>query len=108
MEQEIVQSEWENFLKSFGRKHKSWLVTVSRNQDEIIKNEPLNDLRMTEEGVSIAVGKEIILIDALLSVRLIKTQAGADQSIDFVSDDGTTTITINRPTLPEMVDGILI
>lgn len=106
MEQEILRSDWAEFLNSFTRRHKNWLITVRLGQIEILRNQPLKEVRLTEQGISIQAGERSAFIERPLSIHLVKTREGADQSIQVVSDDAINTILIDTPTLPELVDGI--
>lgn len=106
MEQEILRSDWAEFLNSFTRRHKNWLVTVKLGQIEILRNQPLKEVSLGDQGVSVQAGEKSILIERPLSIHLVKTPEGADQSIQVVSDDAINTIQIDSPTLPELVDGI--
>lgn len=106
MEQEVLRSDWAEFLNSFTRRHKDWLVTVRLGQIEIMKNQPLKEVRLSDEGISVQAGEKSVFIERPLSIHLVKTREGADQSIQVVSDDAINTILIDSPTLPELVDGI--
>lgn len=106
MEQEVLRSDWAEFLNSFTRRHKNWLVTVKVGQIEILRSQPLREVRFSDEGVSVQAGEKSVFIERPLSIHLVKTREGADQSIQVVSDDAINTILIDSPTLPELVDGI--
>jgi hypothetical protein len=102
---EISKEDWANFFKTFSRSHKKWLITVK--DDEVrIQNDPLNDIRLEDGDIYVGAGECSIVIPEPKSVSLISTDEGADQSIEVEAAAGTTSVIIESPALPEMVDGL--
>jgi hypothetical protein len=102
---DIPKEEWGNFLKAFSRSHQKWLIMVK--DDEIqMRNLPLYDIRFEEGGIYVAAGEQRIVVPEPKSITLISTDEGADQSIEIKAESGTTSLIIESPALPEMVDGL--
>lgn len=51
-------------------------------------------------------GDHSIVVPQPNSVSLISTDEGADQSIEIKATAGTTSVIIESPALPDMVDGL--
>jgi Family of unknown function (DUF5335) len=104
-QKQIPKVEWENFFKTFSRSHRKWLITVKEN-DVRIRNQPLHYIRFEDGDIYIGAGEHSIVVQQPNSVTLVSTDEGADQSIEIKTAAGTTSVIIESPALPEMVDGL--
>lgn len=103
---EIPKEEWENFFKIFSRSHHQWLITVKDDDEVRILNRPLHDIRFEDGDIYVAAGEHSVVIPEAISLSLISTKEGADECIEIRAAAGTTSVIIESPVLPEMVDGI--
>ncbi len=103
---EVPKDEWEEFFKTFSRQHKEWLITITQNTSPSVQSQPLAEIRTGQGKLFLGAGDYFLVIEQLTSVSLITTDEGADKSIEIMSESGKTTIVIENPALPEMVDGI--
>jgi hypothetical protein len=116
MIREVPVGEWPSFLEGFGRQHRAWLATlhgieqgrpVTRVPSAAIKRVTLETLvpdsvvRFTFlSGVSLCAPRPA-------TIRLQKTQDGADAALEVDTTDGAFIRLAFRATaLPEQLDGI--
>jgi hypothetical protein len=122
---EIPRNEWIAFFDSFSRQHEGWLVTVevmSRDLGAQIEasEQPLagitadlsNDRQ--HDVVSILIGGTsgthvAHMMRKPQHVRIKQTDGGADEAVDFESDDGVKTLLRFRSAMAsELVDGVVM
>jgi len=119
---EIRRDEWVAFCESFSRQHDGWLTTVEvpgTTPDESVEPRVWALVRVSvdrgdqnEESISIVARDEsqdhmTHTIKAPMHLRLMETEEGAHEGLEFQSKDGQTTIMRFRsPILPELVDGV--
>ncbi len=117
----VPRSEWFLFFEEFSRRHAGWLVTVRVLHPKFGSQVEARDLAL--EGIvspADASGPISIHVGASASSNLEHeiprpqqvwvelSEAGAEEALGVVSEDGTRTIVEFRaPSLPETVDGIL-
>lgn len=119
--QQVPRSEWFRFLEEFSRRHDGWLVTVrvlSPSLGSLVqaRDLPLEGIVSTADGsgpISIHIGASVKSnieheIAEPRQVWVGVSETGAEEALEFVSEDETKTIVEFRaPNLPENVDGIL-
>lgn len=117
---EVPRDEWPEFLETFSRQHRAWLTTVEQPAGEIAAPaaEPRPLAGVTSEGdgrrvsaIEIAFAGNshggVVRIQNPASLRLRKTDGGADRGLEIVDDDGVCTrVRFRAAAIPEMLDGI--
>ena len=106
MDQSIDSKEWQEYLSRFGAMHKDWLVTLQENEIVLIDHQPLRELQLQNDELCIRAGEFTIYLKNPISIKVRKTPEGADEALEIATDSGRTILSIDKPTLPEMVDGI--
>ena len=116
---EIPVEAWREFFDSFSRQHEGWLVNLEVITDKgrlvEVNNKPLvgvsSDTHQKANRVDISIGltpeeHSAHEISGVTHVRFLRTDSGADEGLELVSEDGTrTVIRFRAPIRPEMLDG---
>jgi len=116
----VPRSEWFGFFDEFSRRHAGWLVTVrvldpSFGSQVEARDLPLEGIvppAQTTGPISIHLGDSTTSnleheIEEPKQVWVELSEAGAEEALGVVAEDGTKTVVEFRaPSLPETVDGI--
>ena len=118
---EIQPARWSRALAEFSAIHEGWLISVDILSPAIGAQPEVRDLPLVgivaepeHRGSLITIsaakfdGEQIThSIHSATSVRLERTDTGADVAMQIESAEGTTTILrLKTPALPETVDGL--
>lgn len=114
----VEPSEWREYLRSFGRQHHGWRVTLERRGRTIGRPSTvegtLDAVALDEPGTGIRIlltDPEQRTIDVMIphvsALRVTRTEAGADWVLEVESKTGdSASLAFKAPMLPEMVDGL--
>jgi Family of unknown function (DUF5335) len=116
----VPRTEWPRFFEEFSRRYEGWLVTVrvlhpSFGSQVEARDLPLEGIVSPSDAagsIELHVGgsAERNIEHEIASPRQVwveVSEAGAEEALGIVSEDGTKTIVEFRtPALPETVDGI--
>jgi hypothetical protein len=117
---DVPRHEWPEFLETFSRQHRAWLTTVDQPAGDITTSadEPRPLAAVTSEGdgrrvsaIEIAFAGDshggVVRVENPTSLRLRKTEEGADRGLEIVDDEGVCTrVRFRAAAIPEMVDGL--
>lgn len=117
----VPRSEWYGFFEEFSRRHEGWLVTVRVLDAKFGSQVEARDLPLegivsradTSGPISLHLGDSTTSnleheIEKPKQVWVELSEAGVEEALGVVADDGKKTIVEFRaPSLPENVDGIL-
>lgn len=120
---EIPRHEWTAFLDAFSRAHEGWQAGLEVFGEEIGAQDEVERLPLMGATAELEhAGRERITIDLGKAVddhvshvilrptrlRLLQTDAGADEALEIEAGDGPPTLLrLLAPSLPEAVDGIV-
>ena len=107
---DIPRREWPEFLAEFGRRHRSWLITIEAGGriDGAVQalDEPLDSLAAEDGAVLVRLrNREPLRIDAQ-ALRVELTERGEELGLDLESERGVTRLRFRAAALPEELDGI--
>jgi hypothetical protein len=121
---EVPRHDWIEFLDSFSRQHRGWLVTIEVLGRDIgaqieSRDQPLTgisaDLRgSTDDAISVFVGTGsgdhvAHIVRSPSHVRVKETSEGAHEALQIEAANGETTLVRFRSAvLPEQVDGVVV
>jgi hypothetical protein len=120
---EIPRSEWPDFLDSFSRQHRGWLITIEVLDARVgaqvqVREQPLAgvtaEMRGGDASVSVLIGRaaDVHLTHTIRDpahIRLKETEAGAREALQIESEDGAMTLLRFRSVIPaELVDGVAL
>jgi hypothetical protein len=109
----VPPARWREFLDSFNRVHRGWLVNVeaSNRPGILMCDVPLGSIQLDEGNIVIDTGRgrdhtdHVVAKPATMCVE--RTPDGADKQLEIVSRDGRTVRVRFRTAIrPELVDGI--
>jgi hypothetical protein len=112
--------EWKEFLDSFTERHRGWLVRLEIHDLETEENVgseflPLHTVELDTEDlknprINITVGADDKLVKHVLfrpsHLILHLSPEGADESLNVLSLNTSTTIHFRAAVLPDVVDGV--
>ena len=109
---DIPRGEWPAFLAQFGRRHRSWLMTIEAEgrSDGAVQavDEPLESL--AAEGGAVLVrlrNREPLRIDAPRRLSVDVTERGEELGLDLENERGVVTrLRFRAAALPEELDGV--
>ncbi len=105
----IPSGSWTSFLDSFSRQHHGWLVTISRGNERLANDEPLDFARADDHAIVISAGGREHRFDNAREIAV--TSAGADESaighVEISSGREKMTIRFRAVIPPELVDGVV-
>src|SRR5438067_4964050 len=102
---DIPRREWPAFLAEFGRRHRSWLLSIEGTAQ--IVDEPLDSLAAEEGSVLVRLrNREPLRIDAPRALRVELTERGEELGLDLESERGVTRLRFRAAALPEELDGV--
>lgn len=117
--QEIPREQWNGFFDSFSRQHEGWLASLellegsTGSQHGALSFEGISLNSNNGESIVISLAKSPAehvthMIDRPKSVRLRRTEDGANASLEIEAEDAVrTSLRFKSPMLPELVDGIV-
>ena len=102
---DIPRREWPEFLVEFGRRHRSWLLSIEGATPVV--DEPL-DSRVADEGAVMVRlrNREPLRIDAPQALRVQLTERGEELGLDLESERGVTRLRFRAAAPPEELDGV--
>ncbi len=105
----IPPDSWPTFLDSFTRQHHGWLVTISRGEDRVAIDEPLDFARAGDHAVVVSAGgRQFRLEDAReIAVSAASGDESAIGHLEISSSRETMTIRFRAVIPPELVDGVV-
>jgi hypothetical protein len=117
---DVPRHEWPEFLDAFSRQHRAWLATVEQPAGDIqataAEPRPLAAVTSEQAGrrifaIEIAFAGDshggVVRVENPASVRLRKTEDGADRGLEIVDDEGVCTrVRFRAAARPEMLDGV--
>ena len=117
---DVPRNDWPEFLETFSRQHRAWLTTVEQPAGEVIASagepRPLAAVTPERDGrrvsaIEIAFAGDshgaVVRVENPASVRLRKTDEGADRGLEIVDDEGVCTrVRFRAAAIPEMLDGV--
>ena len=117
---DVPRKEWPEFLDTFSRQHRAWLTTVEPAAGEFNATDaearPLAAVTPQRDGhhvsaIEIAFAGDshdaVVRVENPITVRLRKTDEGADRGLEIVDDEGACTrIRFRAAAKPEMLDGV--
>ncbi len=103
---QIPAESWTSFLDSFSRQHHGWLVTISRGDERVASDEPLDFARAIDHAIVVSAGgREYRLEDArAIAVNAAGTAIG---HIEIAGAKESMTIRFREVISPELVDGVV-
>src|SRR6266566_6001972 len=118
--QTIPQTEWNEFLKGFTRRHEHWLVTIETNDvktGETVASRflPLQSIQLDLEDqknprINVTVRSDRKEIKHILfrpsDLILEVSEDGNDKAIQIVSVNTVTTVRFRVAASPELLDGV--
>ena len=109
----IPEAHWREFLDSFNRMHRGWLVCVdSPNGPGVLMREvPLASILLDEGNIVIDTARDREhtdhVVPDLVSICVERTPEGADQQLEIIARDGRVVRVRFRTAIrPELVDGV--
>lgn len=109
----IPKGRWRDFLDSFNRVHRGWLVTLEspNGPGVLMRDVPLASILLDRGDIVIeaAIGGQHVdhVVPNPTTLRLERTAEGADRQLDIISHDGgVARVRFRTAIRPELVDGI--
>jgi hypothetical protein len=110
----IPKTRWRDFLDSFNRVHRGWLITVDSPTGAglLMRDVPLASI-LFEDGdivIEAAMDRQHVdhVVQDVVALRLERTAAGADRHLEIVRNEGDIVRVRFRSAIrPELVDGIV-
>jgi hypothetical protein len=117
---DVPRDQWPEFLETFSRQHRAWLATVEPRLGEAPGSgeEPRPLVAVTSQGdgrrvsaIEIAFAGEsagnVVRVENPSSLRVRKTDEGADRGLEIVDGEGVCTrVRFRAAANPEMLDGL--
>jgi hypothetical protein len=105
----IPVDSWSSFLESFTRQHHGWLVTISRGDERLADDEPLDFARAADRSVVVGAGGRQHRLENVREIAV--TASGEDESaighVDISNGRETMTLRFRAVISPELVDGVM-
>jgi len=105
----IPKNQWPAFLASFASRHQGWLVSITRNGEHLLADEPLDDARAENATIVIVAGGRELRAENATTIAV--TAAGAAGAaighVAIATPRGTLTIRFREVIPPELVDGVV-
>lgn len=109
----IPRPQWREFLESFTRVHRGWLVTVYSTTAAcvLMREVPLASV-LSEDGdivIEAAMNRQHTdhVVERAVTLRLERTDDGADRQLEIVGAGGEVVqVRFRSPVRPELVNGI--
>ncbi len=105
----IPHDSWRSFLDSFTRQHHGWLVTISRGEERLAIDEPLDFARAADHSIIVSAGGQQFTLEG--AREILVTAAGEDETaighVEISSPRETLTIRFRAVIPPELVDGVV-
>jgi hypothetical protein len=109
----IPPDHWREFLDSFNRVHRGWLVSVEspNGPGMLIREVPLASILLDDGNIVIGTARDREHTDHVVpnpaTIRVERTPDGADQLLEIIAHDGgTVRVRFRTAIRPELVDGI--
>ncbi len=100
----IPRDSWTSFLDSFSRQHHGWLVTISRDDEHVVQDEPLDFARAADRSVIVSAGGREHRLENPREIAV--SEAGtAIGHVDISGDREKMTVRFREVIAPELVDG---
>jgi hypothetical protein len=113
---DVPRNEWPGFLETFSRQHRAWLATVESPLAPAHEERPLAAVEPRRDGSRVSAieisftgeaGEESVCVADPTTVRVHRTDEGADRALDIVDRDGNRTrIGFRVTATPDMLDGL--
>jgi hypothetical protein len=117
---EVPRHEWPEFLEAFSRQHRAWLTTVEQPTSEIgsptAAPRPLAAVTSEQDGRRVSAIEvafagnshgDVVRVENPVSLRLRRTDDGADRGLEIVNEEGVCTqLRFRAAAIPEMLDGV--
>lgn len=110
----IPPTRWRDFLDSFNRVHRGWLITVDSPAGIglLMRDVPLASILFEDEDIVIEAAMDRQHVDHVVkgpvALRLERTADGADRQLEIVGNEGNVVRVRFRSAIrPELVDGIV-
>lgn len=110
----ISRLRWRDFLDSFNRVHRGWLVTVESptGVGVLMRDVPLASILFEDGDVVIETAMDRQHTDHVVNdpvaMRLERTADGADRQLEIVDNEGNVVrVRFRSAVRPELVDGIV-
>jgi hypothetical protein len=102
----IPRDSWTSFLDSFSRQHHGWLVTISRDDQRVVRDEPLDFARAAERSVIVSAGGHEHRLENPQEIA-VSAAGTAIGHVEFSSDQEKMTVRFREVIAPELVDGMM-
>jgi hypothetical protein len=109
--QTVTKGQWREFLDTFNRVHRGWLMTVSSAGRELMHDVPLGSIVFDKDEIVIEAAMDRQHTDHVVSnpaaLRIERTPEGADQMLEILGSGGELVrVRFRSAVRSELVDGV--
>jgi hypothetical protein len=102
---DIPRRDWPEFLAEFGRRHRSWLLSIDGAAR--VSDEPLDSLAAEEGAVLVRLRNRAPLrIAPPQALRVELSERGEELGLELEGEEGLTRLRFRAAALPEELDGV--